>query len=166
MIKFTKNFLFNPAEIRISGIKCSFNNVVKISTAFGFKQIAVTIDSVTEGSPLLEFVKDQGLEYFASPHSSGYLEISAVVPYSLFDDFLDKAIKENPENIFMFSFLEYTNTSSIICLQRSFEELVTEGIADVFISIALDENALLICVNKSLILPQKLFKRLKALCFD
>ena len=164
VIKFTKNFLFNPAEIRISGIKCSFNNIVKISTAFDFKQIAVTIDSVTEGSPLLEFVKDQGLEYFASPRSTGYVEISAVVPYSLFDDFLDIAIKENPENIFMFNFLEHT--SSIICLQRSFEKLVTEGIIDVFISIALDENALLICINKSLILPQKLFKRLKALCFD
>ena len=50
MIKFTKKFLLNPAEIRISGIRCSFNNIVKISTVFDFKWIAVTIDSVTEGS--------------------------------------------------------------------------------------------------------------------
>ena len=164
MIKFTKNFLLNPAKIRISGIRCSFNNIVKISTVFDFKWIAVTVDSVTEGSSLLEFVKDQGLEYFASPRSSDYAEISAVVPYPLFEDFLDKAIKENPENIFMFNSLE--PTGSAICLQWSFEELVTMGITDVFISIALDENALLICINKSLILPQKLFKRLKALCFD
>lgn len=91
-------------------------------------------------------------------------EISAVVLYLLFKDFLDKAIKENPENIFMFNFLE--PAGSVICLQRSFEELVTTGIADVFISIALDENALLICVNKSLIIPQEVFKRLKELCFD
>ena len=74
---------------------------------------------------------------------------------------MDKAIKENPENIFVFNLLD--PASSVICLQRSFEELVTTGIADVFISIALDENALLICVNKSLIIPQEVFKRLKAL---
>ena len=164
MIKYTKNLLLNPAEIRISGIRCSFNNIVKISTVFDFKWIAVTIDSVTEESSLLEIVKDQGLKYFASPRSSGYAEISAVVPYPLFEDFLDKAIKENPENIFMFNFLE--PAGRVICLQRPFEELVTTGITDVFISIALDENALLICVNKSLITPQEVFKRLKELCFD
>ena len=113
---------------------------------------------------MLEFVKDQGLKYLASPRSSGYAEISAVVPYPLFEDFLDKAIKEDPENIFMFNFLE--PAGSVICLQRSFEELVTTGITDVFISIALDENALLICVNKSLIIPQEVFKRLKKLYFD
>ena len=103
MIKFTKNLLLNPAVIRISGIRCSFNNIVKISSVFDFKWIVVTIDSVTEGSSLLEFVKDQELKYFASPRSSGYAEISAVVPCPLFEDFLDKAIKENPENIFIFT---------------------------------------------------------------
>ena len=131
---------------------------------FEFKWIVVTIDSVTEGSSLLTLVKDQRLKYFERPRSAGYVEISAVVPYLLFEDFLDKAIKENPENIFVFNLLD--PASSVICLQRSFEELVTKGITDVFISISLDENALLICMNKSLILPQELFKRLKALCFD
>ena len=164
MIKFTKNLLLNPAEIRISGIRCSFNNIVKISTVFDFKWIAVTIDSVTEESSLLEFVKDQGLKYFAKPRSAGYVELSVVVPYLLFDIFLDKAIKEYPENIFVFNLLDPAN--DVLCLQQSFKELVTTGITDVFISIALDENALLICVNKSLIIPQEVFKRLKELCFD
>ena len=164
MVKFTKNFLFNPAEIRISGIKCSFDNIVKISTVFAFKWIVVTIDSVTEESSLLTLAKDQGLQYFVRPRSAGYVEISAVVPYPLFEEFLEKAIKENPENIFMFNLLDPAN--SIMCLQRSFEELVTTGIADMFISISLDENAVLICMNRSLILPQVLFKRLKALRFD
>ena len=49
-------------------------------------------------------------------------EISAVVLYLLFKDFLDKAIKENPENIFVFNLLD--PASSVICLQRSFEEKV------------------------------------------
>lgn len=31
-IKFAKNLLSNPAEIRISDIRCSFNNIVEIST--------------------------------------------------------------------------------------------------------------------------------------
>ena len=140
MIKFSKNFLLNPAEIRISGVKCSFKNIVKISTVFEFKRIVVTIDSVTEGSSLLTLVKDQGLKYIKRPCSAGYVEISAVVPYLLFEDFLDKAIKENPENIFVFNLLD--PASSVICLQRSFEELVTKGITDVFISFSLDENAL------------------------
>ena len=87
-----------------------------------------------------------------------------VVPYPLFENFLDKAIKENPENIFVFNLLDPEN--SAMCLRWPFEKLVTTGITDVFISISLDENAVLICVNKSLILPKELFKRLKALCFD
>lgn len=164
MIKFSKNLLLNPAEIRISGIKCSFNNIVKISTVFDFKWIVVTIDSVKEESSLLTLVKDQGLKYFARSRSAGYVEISAVVPYPLFEDFWDKAIKEDPENIFVFNLLDPAN--SVVCLQRSFEELVATGITDVFISISLDENALLICVNKSLLLPREVFKRIKALHFD
>ena len=64
MIKFTKNLLFNPAEICISGIRCNFDNIAKISTIFDFKWTEVTIDSVKEGSSLLEFVKVQGLKNF------------------------------------------------------------------------------------------------------
>ena len=164
MIRFSKQLWLNPAKIWVSGIRCSFNNIVKISSVFDFKWIVVTIDSVTEGSLLLTFVEDQGLKYFARPCSAGYVEISAVVPYPLFEDFLDKAIKENPENIFVVNLIDPAN--SVMCLQRSFEELVTTGITDVFISISLDENALLICVNKSLIIPRKVFMRLKELCLD
>lgn len=38
-----------------------------------------------------------------------------------------------------------------MCLRYSYEELVTKGIVDVFISISFDENVLLICMNKSLV---------------
>jgi len=164
VIKFSKKLLFNPAEIRISGIKCSFNNIVKISTVFDFKWIVMTIDSVKEESSFLSLVKDQGLKYFARYHSTGYVEISAVVPYPLFEDFLDKAIEENPENIFVFNLLDHAN--GVVYLQRSVEELVAAGITDVFISISLDENALLICLNKSLLMPREVFKQIKVLHFD
>ena len=105
VIKFTKNLLFNPAEICISGIRCNFDNIAKISTIFDFKWTEVTIDSVKEGSSLLEFVKVQGLKNFIRHHSSGNIEMSVVVPCHLFEVFLDKAIKENPENIFMLIYL-------------------------------------------------------------
>ena len=164
MIKFSKNLLLNPAEIRISGIKCSFNNIVKISTVFDFEWIVVTIDSVTEGSSLLALVRDHGLKYFTRPRSAGYVEMSAVIPYPLFEDFLDKAIKEDPENIFVFNLLDPAN--SAMCLQRSFEELVATGITDVFISVSLDENALLVCMNKSSLISQEVLKKFKALRFD
>lgn len=118
MIKFTKNLLFNPAEICITGIRCNFNNIAKISTIFDFKWTEVTIDSVKEGSSLLEFVKVQGLKYFIRHHSSGNIEMSVVGPCHLFEVFLDKAIKENPENIFMLNLLEPAGN---VCLQQPFE---------------------------------------------
>lgn len=164
MIRFSKQLWLNPAKIWISGIRCSFNNIVKISTVFDFKWVAVTIDSVAEGSSLLEFVKDQGLKYCASPRSGGYAEISAVVPYPLFEDFLDKAIKEDPENIFALNLLDPADGS--VRMQHSYEEAVIAGSADVFISIASDENALLICMNKSLIPPKDVYEKIKSLRFD
>ena len=94
MIKFAKNLLFNPAEICISGIRCNFNNIAKISTIFDFKWTEVTIDSVKEGSSLLEFVKVQGLKYFIRHHSSGNIEMSVVVPCHLFEVFWIKQLKK------------------------------------------------------------------------
>jgi len=63
------------------------------------------------------------------------------IPPSLFGDFLDKAIHEAPENVFVFSLCDPAN--AVMCVRHSYEELVTKGIVDVFISVSLDENALL-----------------------
>ena len=164
MIKISKNFLFNPAQIRVTGIKCNFKNIVKIASIFDYKWIVVTIDSLTENSLLLALIKDQGLKYFLKQHSANYIEVSVVIPYSLFEDVLEKAINEDPENIFVFNLLDPINLD--IHLQHSFEELVATGITNVFISISLDENALLISANKSLIQPQELYRKIKALRFD
>lgn len=164
MIKFSKNLLLNPAKIRVSGIKCSFNNIVKIANVFDCKWIVVTIDSITESSSLLTLMKDQGLKYFARLRSADYVEISVIIPYTLFEVFLEKAINEEPENIFVLNLLDSAN--SVMCLQRSYEELVATGITNVFISISFDENALLICVNKSLLSPQEVFEKIKVLRFS
>lgn len=164
MIKISKNLLLNPAQIRVSGIKCNFENIAKIANIFDCKWIVVAIDSLTKDSWLLALVKDQGLKYFLKQHSANYIEVSVVIPYSLFGDVLEKAINEDPENIFVFNLLDPINLD--IHLQHSFEELVATGITNVFISISLDENALLISVNKSLIQPQELYRKIKALRFD
>lgn len=164
MIKFSKELLLNPAKIQVFGIKCTLDNIIKILNVFNCKWIVVTIDSVAEGSSLLTVVKEQGLKYFASPHSAEYVEISVVIPYSLLEDFLSEAINAEPENIFVFSLPDVAN--SVMCLQRSYEELVVDGIVDVFISVSLDENALLICMNNSLIPPHSVYKKIKALHFD
>ena len=161
MVRFSKNLLLNPATIRVSGMDCSVDNIVKIVDMFHCKETVVTIDSVTEESSLLAFVKAQGLKYFERPRSAEHAEISAIIPPSLFGDFLDKAIHEAPENIFVFSLCDPAN--AVVCLQHSYEELVTKGIVDVFISISFDENALLICMNKSLVSPRDVYPQIKAL---
>ena len=164
MIKLSKLLFLNPARIWISDIKCNTNNLSKIASVFEFKWIVVTIDSLKEDSSLLTSIKLQGLECWIRHRSADYVEISAIIPYPLFENFLDKAINEDPENIFIFNLLDPIN--NVMCLQRSFERLVATGIADVFMSISLDENALLICMNKFLCSPQKVFRKIKALCFD
>ena len=164
MIKFSKSLLLNPAKIWVSGIKCSSDNIVKILDVFNRQWAVVTIDSASAGSPLMTLIKDQGSEYFVRPRSAEYAEVSAVIPRSLSEAFLNKAISENPEIIFVFSLLDPAN--SAMCLQRSYEELVITGIVDVFISISLDENALLICMNKSLVSVRDMYAKIKALRFD
>lgn len=164
MVRISKNILLNPAQIWVSGIKCNLKNIAKIANIFDCKWIAVTIDSLTKDSSLLSLIKNQGLKYFLKQHAPNYMEVSVAIPYSLFEDIIEKAICENPENIFVFNLIDPTNWD--IHLQRSFEELVATGITNMFLSISLDENALLISVNKSLIEPQELYKKIKALRFD
>lgn len=164
MIRFSKILVMNPAKIWISGVKCSYDNMIKLANIFDCKWISLTIDSVTEESPLLKFIKNRELKYSVRQHSTNHMEISVAVQYDLFKYILKKAISEDPENIFIFNLLELTNWNEQ--LQRPFEELVATGITNMFISISLDENALLISVNKSLIRPQELYRKIKALRFD
>ena len=164
MVRLSKNLLLNPAKVWIFGIKCSFDNIAKILDVFNFQWLAVTVDSVTAESPLLTLIKDHGFEYFVRPCSAGQEEISAVIPYSLSEKFLNKALNEDPENIFVFSLPDPANDA--MCLRRPYEEAVAAGSIDVFISISLDENAVLICMNKSLIPVRDVYAKIKALRFD
>jgi len=119
---------------------------------------------VTAGSPLLTLIKDQGFESYVRLCSAGYEEISAVIPYSLSKEFLNKANNEDPENIFVFSLPDPAN--SAMCLRRPYEESVADGSTDIFISISSDENAVLICMNKSLIPVRDVYAKIKALRFN
>lgn len=161
MIKYSKNLFMNPAQIGISGINCSYNNVIKVVSIFEYKQIVLTIDSVTEESSLLIFIKKQGLKHTVKKSSINYIEISVVVPYKLFNIVLDKAISENPENIFMFNLMNPENWNEQ--LLYPFEKLVATGITNMFISVSFDENSMLISMHESLLLPREVYKKLKAL---
>lgn len=164
MIKISKNLLFNPIQIRISGVKCNSRNITKVVNVFNYKRVMVTIDSLTKDSSLLSLIKKKGLEYFVNRQSVNYVELSVIVPYFLFEDILGDAISEKPENIFILHLLDQSNED--VYPQYSFENLVINGIANMFISISFDENALLILANKYLLQPQDIYRKIKTLQFD
>ena len=76
---------------------------------------------------------------------------------------LEIVINEDPENIFIINLLDSTKEN---IFYHSFEQLVNIGIANVFISISMDENALHISMNKTLSQSQELYRRIKAIQFD
>ena len=164
MIRFSKCFLMNPAHIWIFDIRCSPDNIMKIANVFTNKWVVVTIDSITKESSLLTFIETQGLKYFVKQHSINNIEISIAISYDLFEVILRKADSEDPENIFVFDIPDLTNWN--IYLHYSFEELVATGVANMFISIGLDENAMLITVNKHVLSPKELYSKIKSLQFD
>lgn len=164
MIRFSKILFTNPAHICVSGIKCSHDNIIKMVNIFDHKYILLTVDSVTEESSLLTFIKSQSVKYSVKQHTAEYMEISVVVPCDLFSLILEKAILEDPENIFIFNLLDPLSWNRQ--LHCSFEKLVATGTTDMFISISLDENALSISLNKSLLRPREVYRKIRALRFE
>lgn len=161
MIKYTRNFLFNPAQLQASNIIGDYDNIQRIVKVFNCKLLVMTIDSVSKESELIGLAEKQQLQYFTKPYDNDYTELSIVVPYASFGDFLKKAISEEPENIIIFDLLDPTTVGEQ--LQLPHEELVIGGNTDVSITIALDENAMMIYMNKSLIRPQEVYKKIKLL---
>lgn len=161
MIKYTRNFLFNPAQLQVSNIIGDYDNIQRIVKVFNCKLLVMTIDSVSKESELIGLAEKQQLQYFTKPYDNDYTELSIVVPYASFGDFLKKAISEEPENIIIFDLLDPTTVGEQ--LQLPHKELVIGGNTDVSITIALDENAMMIYMNKSLIRPQEVYKKIKLL---
>lgn len=161
MIKYTRNFLFNPAQLQVSNIIGDYDNIQRIVKVFNCKLLVMTIGSVSKESELIGLAEKQQLQYFTKPYDNDYTELSIVVPYASFGDFLKKAISEEPENIIIFDLLDPTTVGEQ--LQLPHEELVIGGNTDVSITIALDENAMMIYMNKSLIRPQEVYKKIKLL---
>ena len=163
MVKISQNLLFNPAQIEVAGVRLSPDNIIQAIKVFDFSRIMVTIDSVSNDSPLLTYIKKEGLEHYTNSHISECIEVSVFIPRSLFANFLKIAMDEVPENIFVCNFPS-TNSGDIFH-QHSFEELVIKGYADVFVSFSLDENAFLICFNKLYHSPKEILKRVKSIHF-
>lgn len=161
MIRFSKILFTNSAKVYVSGIRCSYDNIVKIVGIFDCTHISLTVDSVARESQLLTFIKEHGLNYFIKQQAANYVELSAEVPCSLFNCILEKAICEKPENIFIFNLLDPSSWN--MQLQRPFDELVAMGVTDMFISASLDEDALLISINRSLLSAKDVYKKIRLL---
>ncbi len=161
MVNISKLLFTNPAQIIISAIKCNYSNIIKITNVLDCKLFVLTIDSIRENSAFFKLIEELGLKYSLKKQSINYIEISTVVPYNLFNIVLNKAINENPENIFMFNLINQTNWNNQ--LEYSFEKLVSTGITDIFLSFSFDENAILLYINKSLLSPREIYKKIKSL---
>ena len=163
MIKITKQLLLNPASIWISGVKCSVSNIVKVSSILDWEWILLTLTSLPKESILPEFFSDHGLKYHIEQLSDN-IEIHTVIPYSLLEKVLEKAISEDPEDIVM---VGMHGAPRVKMPQRpSYEELVTSGVIAAYISVSMDENAMLICANKSLMQTRNLYKNIKTIRLD
>ena len=161
MIRFSKILFTNPAQINISGIKCNYDNIIKIVNIFSCEWIVLTIDSVIEKSSLLTFIEHQRLKHFIKKDITNNIEVTVIVPYKLFDYVMEKVINEDPENIFMFNLLNPRRWNEQ--LNCCFETLVATGITNMAVFICLDENALQISINKFLLSPKDMYKKIKAL---
>lgn len=164
MIRFTRNFFSRLSQLHISGIKCNYDNIHKIANVFIYEHLVLIVDSVLSETELLLFVKAHRLEYSITQTTDNCVEISIVVPNSLFDLVLKTALKDNPENIFIYNSINLTNWQQQLC--HSSEELVARGFSNISISIDIDKNIILIHINKDLLSPQIVYKNIKALRFS
>lgn len=164
MIRISKRFWPSPAEINVSGLSCSAGNLIKILNILSCKWSMVTVDSVAEESRTLAFIRNQGLKYFANSRSAESVEVSAIIPHAFLEPFLDVTVDEYPENLFVCGLPDAA--SGALCLQHSYVELVATGWVALFLSVSLDENALLLYMNPSLTAPQEVYAKIKALHFD
>ena len=117
---------------------------------------------------LLTCTTKSDTEYVNVTKDNGYIRLSDVhyileTTNKKFFPF-KKANNEDPENIFVFSLPDPANGA--MCLRRPYEESVADGSTDIFISISSDENAVLICMNKSLIPVRDVYAKIKALRFN
>lgn len=159
MIRRSKIWFKNWTEVCISGIRCNFNNIIKVIGLFQSNCAVITIDSVESKCPFLAFVKEQKLEYVCSPSTADCVEISIKVPPSMINSVLEEAINEEPENIFMFDVDDLTNWKEKIHCPS--EVLIDKDISSFIIVIAGDEDVISISANNSLF--QEIYKKVKAL---
>lgn len=87
-----------------------------------------------------------------------------LLPHTLLKEFLEKAFNEEPENIFIYN--SFHMNCNMACTRHSLEELTSTGTTDACISIALDEDAILICMNKSRYSSKDVFQAIKSLHFE
>ena len=161
MKRISKILLFNPAEIIIWGIQCNYNNLAKVLGVFDYERMIMIIESVEYDSSLLAFIVNKKIYYDLKPRGNNEYDVSVVLNRGLFSDLLEEVIREYPENVVTLCFPDAAKVN--FPLPNSPEELVRSGIANSAVFISFDENALRISVNKNLVQPKELYRKIKAL---
>ena len=96
-----KNLITEPPSVTIYGVECSAENLLKVLGVFDCGHVLVTVDSVAAESTIIAS-GEGGVPCFVKPSAGNRAELSAVVPCGMARAFLEKAIAEEPENIFVF----------------------------------------------------------------
>lgn len=164
MIKLTKLFMINPAQIQITGIKCNYFNIKSLISVFDWKLMVLTVDSVKKESEFYKFIKSKKLKHSVKSSSNDDVEITVIISLDTLLIVLEELINEYPENIFISNI--FTDTDINMFFQSSFENLVIKGYSDFSILLSLDENSALIIMNKLLSSPKDAFEKLKVMKFN
>lgn len=165
MIKYSKCFLVDPAQINIHNIYCGGDNIAKVADIFDFKQVIMQIPDLPVDSSLIAFVKEKGLKYFIEPNSMDDVCLSVVVHYSLFKVILEKVVNEEPNCMWICNLKNLTTWDAYL-QNQSFSNLIEKGIIDVTLFVWFDEFEFGINVRKTFIQPKDLYKKIKSIPFE
>ena len=141
------NFCFKTwFQISVKNVRCSYENLKKLTNLFTSEHIVLVADDIINDSSLFEFLKNNDLEYVFLRQYIRNVEVAVKVPIDFANYVLKEIISNNPENIFVFDLKD--NEKWKDTLECTKETIVSRGNASIFVTIAGDENSILLIANK------------------
>lgn len=141
------NFCFKTwFQISAKNARCSYENLKKLTNLFTSEHIMLIADDIKIDSSLFEFLKNKNLEYVFLRQYIRDVEVAVKVPIDFANYVIKEIISNNPENIFVFDLKD--NEKWKDALEYTKETIVSKGIASIFVTVACDENSILLTANK------------------
>lgn len=160
MPKISKMYSPNWTQVYMSNTDCDYNNITRVIELFNFTHVVISIDSVSSDSEIFKLSDELGLERIINPTSEESFELSVSVPMDLLNRILEKAIAEDPENIFITHAVDPMVWKQHVRIHPS--TLLSKSITDVFIGVERDKQIISISTAKDIYTPRDLIKALKA----